>query len=374
MLKLPNLKYLGYRLLLIVIMAVSIPGFSGSKTIKVGVVDHVPFAMAVAGKPKGLAIDIWEVVAKQKNWKYEFTPVRKSLHEAFGDLNQGKIDVLIGAIPVDQRGLAIAEFSRPYFINKIGIVVKDSRKGFLDYMSTIFGFVSINAVLIVLLAFAVFSHIIWFLEKGYTVPESYFRGVLVSFWFALASFLIREKKPESFSRDKRPQEPLHYITRVIVFFWLIASTTILATLIASITSSLTMALSDTSKKYQVTDFRDKKVAMVEDTDFIIKRSFRMNPVIVPTFDDGLTLLNDNKVDAVIEDTPTARYKLRHESNKNFMITNVILGYNEYAFAFRKGSDLRRQFDITFDQLKSKDKVNEFCTHYLFMDGAMFCEL
>lgn len=362
------------RIIFILLLIISLPTLSAEKLIKVGIVNHIPFAMGIDNKPSGLAIDIWEDVAKKQDWHYQFTSVRKSLYEGFDDLKTGKVDVLIGAIPVDLRGLSFADFSRPYFINKVGLVVKDTHRTFWDYMVTIFNFISVDALLIIVFVFIAFSHIIWFLERGKTIPESYVKGVLVSFWFAFASFLLRERKPESFSSENPPREPLHYVTRIIVFFWLIASTTILATLVASITSSLTMALSDASKKYTIADFRNKNVAMVEDTDFTLKRSFNMNPILVPTFNDALRLLNKHKVFAIIDDIPTARYQLRNEANKDFMITNVILGYNEYVFAFRRGSDLRSQFDIAFDKLKSTNQISNLCTHYLFMDGAMFCEL
>ena len=362
------------RFIYLLMFFMTLPALSNAKPIRVGIVNHVPFAVVENNKPQGLAVDIWESVAKSLDWQYTFTPVRQNLHQGFEDLRTGKIDVLIGAIPVDERGLSFAEFSRPYFINKIGFIVKDTNQTFLDYMKTIFGFVSFKAILIVAMIFIIFSHLIWFFERGDTVPGSYCKGLLASFWFALTSFLIKEKKPEPFSRDKRPEVPIHYGTRIIIFFWFLASTTVLATLIASITSSLTMSLTDTSKKYTLSDFRNKKVAMVEDTDFIVKMAFSMNPVIVPTFEDAMNLLKEGKVMAVIEDTPTARYQLQKAEYQGYRISNVTLGYNEQAFAFPKHSKLRHQFDVAYDKLKSKGQIDEFCSRYLYMEGAMFCDL
>jgi polar amino acid transport system substrate-binding protein len=347
---------------------------SADEPLRVAIIDHTPFVMNANTKPLGMAIDIWQKIADKLKWNYRFIPQNQGLNQAIDDLREGKFDVLVGAIPVDKRGLRKIEFSRPYFINKIGLVVNDDNLGFWYYFSGLFNKIFANTFLIILCIYLAFIHLIWYLEKGISLPNKYVKGVMMSSWFALTSIIYQDWEMESFSKEKQPKTLGHFASRVAVTFWVIASTTVLATLLATIISSLTMSLVTEKKHYVLSEFEHKKVAIIQDADTLLAINFDMTPVKVTSFDKALELLKTNQVAAIIEDYPMANYYMKYRGKDKILLTGITLGYSEYAIAFKPNTKLKNQFDIALEKLKQKKALLSICASYVGKKTALFCDL
>lgn len=81
--------------------------------LKVGIFDDYPpyGFLDERGRPAGISIDLWRLVAKKLALKVEFTPARFA--DQLAGLKNSRFDSLAGVFPLAERG-SYADFSRPF--------------------------------------------------------------------------------------------------------------------------------------------------------------------------------------------------------------------------------------------------------------------
>jgi len=360
------------RFLLIFLILLSTPVFSqsastakpASTVVRVGYIQHSPFVVKQGSSIDGMTVDIWELIANKLNWKYQYELSARTLVSGFQALKDKKIDVLIGAVSVDSRGLEKISFSRPYFINRIGVIGRNENVTFWDYLSAFAKKVLNINLVIALLIFLLFCHILWLFERRHSMPESYLKGIGSALWLGFKSFVANES-----NGTKR------LAARLVLSVWLLLSVTTLATFTASITSALTMSLLSHSKAFSIGRIRGKHVAVIKSTiDTTLIDRLYVIPVYVPNLAKAVELLEAKKVFAVIDDLPSIRYYLHQHPSDRIGIAHEVLGYDEYAFAFRKNSPLLKPFDLMLDHVKTTFELKYICTRYVGPEGALLCDV
>ena len=170
---------------LLLFLLIPLHSLAAEKVLRVGVVPGEPFAIITNNQYRGIAIDIWELLAQNLNIKYQFVPMSEHTDDDVRQLAQGKVDLLIGPIIPTKERAALVDFTKPFYLNQIGIVVPAKKIPFfstlLDVLSTSFSWMALS----ILLLFLLYLHIFWFFErrKNYMgVQTSYWPGIKTAFW------------------------------------------------------------------------------------------------------------------------------------------------------------------------------------------------
>lgn len=75
---------------------------------------YPPFAFIKDEKPDGFDIDIAKEIAKRMEREFEIVPI--SWESIYEDVNEGKLDMIISAIPISTEKEKVVDFSDPYFV------------------------------------------------------------------------------------------------------------------------------------------------------------------------------------------------------------------------------------------------------------------
>ncbi|WVM91386.1 transporter substrate-binding domain-containing protein [Halopseudomonas pachastrellae] len=128
--------------------------------LRVGITEVPPFVIADGkGDWEGISIDLWRAIADRQGWEYEWQVMPFSdLLEA---VEQGEVDVVVGALTMTSEREAVFDFSHPFYQTGLSIGLPHSPKqGLLQSLKALFswGFLSvIGALALLLLVLALHS-------------------------------------------------------------------------------------------------------------------------------------------------------------------------------------------------------------------------
>jgi len=157
------------------------------KKLIVGVKEAPPFAIKTAeGNWTGISVELWRGVAEDLKLTYEWKEM--TLPELLDGLEQGRVDVGIGALTVTAEREEAFDFSHPFHSSGLGIAVK--RRGG-NQLLTILGrlvssdFLAVIATLALLLLAVGF--LVWVFERKRNADEfgaGRGKGLGAGFWWA----------------------------------------------------------------------------------------------------------------------------------------------------------------------------------------------
>lgn len=325
-----------------------------------------PFSYQYGKKIKGLSVDIWEQIAAEIGIKYRFIPMTESEDKALNQLNSGNLDALIGPVMVTHHYVNKASFSRPYFINKLGIIYKSRSESFWSVISAIFKetlfiifIFYIGMLTLFILLFYIFEYQLC--KKKQEPPPHFFHFIWPTIITLLSLNLVRKS---SSVHDK-----------VANVFWMLISLSFIAIFSAMISASLTISHSDISYSGQQ-NFRKlthQKVAIIKGTyaDYFTDR-LDIEKVYVPNYQSAIKMVEEGKVEAFIDNYATINYKHAHFKNKELFIKKMNIGTSEIAFAFRKEDPIIAKIDNILTKLQDSNKIRYTCLQYLKDNDAYFC--
>lgn len=329
--------------------------YAVESTLKVGVALGEPFAMTENNDFYGIAVDIWKLIAEEQNLKYQFVSVGEHIDSAVSSLASGKIDVLIGPIVPTLERSKLVDFMQPYYLNQIGLVVSLKEVGFLNAIVKLFNNTISTALLIFILLFVFYLHVYWYYERhtNPAVPKKYFEGIQKTFWMHTLDIDLGKI-------------PTHTFTKCIRFFWLALVTLFFSSITATLTSALTIALSEDYESYNsINDFSNKKIAVVVDTaPYTIAKSERLKIVPVNSRTDAFKLLLAGDVFAYADYYPTSvEYMNQNQLTEKLSMANYILAKDTFAFALPLNSPLRHPLNLKLLSKQSLNLIKPICAKY-----------
>lgn len=354
---------------LILLCLLPFPSLAVEKIYKVGVALGEPFVIARDGDYHGISVDIWKLLAIDQNLNYEFVEMGEHIDDSINALQVGNIDILIGPIVPTFERIKQVDFTQPYFLNQMGIVVPIKNVNFFRALGTIFEGNFKWVLLFFLIFFIVYIHIFWFYERKthyYNVNQNYADGILKVFWLHTLDI--------GFTRP-----PTHRHTRIIRFFWIVIVALFFTSITASITSALTIAVSKSFEPYDdLSDFENMKIAAVISTaphEVGIEKGLRIIPV--DNREVGIDLLLQNKVGGFIDYYSIADYYLKENKlHSKLMMANVIVQQDTFAFALPINSPLRIPLNLKLSSLQNYGLIKPICEKYFVQDSrsAQNCDI
>lgn len=337
-----------------------------AEPLKVGVILSPPFVTKQDKVYSGIAVEFWNHIAQglQQSYTYTDYPSDK-IEDAFKDLDRKKIDVLIGPLSLDEENFHYADFSFPYYIDKVvALIHKDYFHNlpslFRQMLRSLGGF-----IVTFFLVFGLYLSLLWYYERQYvpTIPTTYRKGLSYLFWTHFLSGWHTNDIPKS-------------IPGKMLLLFKTASFYVVFTLLAAVQFSyLTIAFSKWIDPIQTfSDLEKKNIGTVGNSRHLKKGSMLgLKVSLYPSLKEGIKDLSEGKVKVFVSDLSLADSYLKGRGKEDIYISHFILKYDLYAFAVSPGSPLLRKINEQILFLRRKDLPEKICKNYLEHE-VKACEL
>ncbi len=322
------------------------------KPLRVATKPLEPFVVKRNDRWAGFSIDLWDKIAQQLGWKYEWVEV-KTVTDQLAAVRVGSADLAMAGISITSEREAIVDFSHPYFNSGLQIMVSTqaNRSGvgvFTAYLSP--ALLEILGLALVFLI--VMAHLVWLVERGHNpeMPRAYLPGIWEAAWWALGTVGTLEYGDKS--------KPRTAWRRLFAMVWIALSIILIAQFTAAITASLTVQ--------QLTgiingpdDLPGKSVATVRGStaaQYLDKQQIGYVPV--EKIEDAYDLLATGNAQAVVYDAPVLLYYAANKGKGRVQMVGPIFEEETYGIALPTGSPLRKPINGILLKLKQDGTYQE----------------
>ncbi len=337
--------------------------------IKVAVMTNKPPFSFSTGKNTydGISIKMWQAIADHLGLNYRLIPTDMNYNEAVHAVHRKQFDVLVGPVSVTHERMKIVDYSRPYFLNKIGISVKKEKNSFARSFLAIFGETLVLMLISLAAGILIFSHFFWIAERKRSphISSRYSRGIIDSVWFMMVCFL----------RDVT-HEPATHTARFVLFVWLMLSVTFMTTIVAFVTSSLTYSISQQHSVFErYADLTNKKLTAEQGSINIqIIRRLGASAIPAKSLSSALELVQTGEVLGLVGDFYLMKDIIEKEQlTDSFQLLELILSHDEYAFVFPENSKLVKPVNLILTKLQDNGTASSVCQQFLGPQYAHSCE-
>jgi polar amino acid transport system substrate-binding protein len=309
-----------------------------ARTVHVAVRVLPPFVEQKDGSLTGFSVELWNAIAERLDVKTEFA-IAPDVHAQLAAVQGGGADVGVGAISVTAERELRYDFSQPILNGGLQILVRSERASvestaFQSLLSLLFSpqvlvWISIAIVLTIIPA-----HIVWFLERnqedGIVRSKNYIPGIFQAFYWGLGALATQA--------DAMPR---NWIARIVALLWMFTGIVFVAFYTAQLTANLTVQQFK-SEISGPADLPGKSVATIRaSTSESWLRTSGVKTVSFATTDEAFKALVDKRVDAFVFDAPVLQYYASHAGAGHVRAVGAVFHNEDYAFAFRNDSDLRK---------------------------------
>ena len=337
-------------------------GVGYAESLKVGIKPSEPWVMYDKNssvddrKPIGFSIDLWNKISKDlgRETEWVYYDSTSKLVEA---TKSGEIDAGISAITITSNRETDIDFSNSMY--ELGLQVMTDAENSSSSVLSIMGkeikkMMSLQAIIIFLLFLLATIHLRWFIdrkdEESDLFSKNYLSGIIDAFWWGI-TMLITWETPRSKG-----------LARTIDLMWHIVGILAVSILTAIVTASLTAQTLGGSIKSEK-DLAGKFVAAVStDAPRRYIEKIGANVVAVDSLDDGIKLLRDGKVEALVHDGPRLVYLAnkinKKEKKKVLLVSNFQFNPQNYGIIFPTESKLKEQVDRTLLRLREANGLEK----------------
>jgi polar amino acid transport system substrate-binding protein len=296
-----------------------------------------PFVLPKSDPPAGFSIDLWNEVARRMRVDFAWNVVL-SESELLKAIERGEADVAIAAITMTPGREKVVDFSHPYFDSGLQIMVRaQDESAFLTTLRLIpwraIGELFAAAIIILFLL----ANVLWLIERrrNRDFPTGYLRAIGEGLWGAMLIIATGEHG------DRNAPGVAKRVT--VASMWLIG-VVLIAQLTATVTSSQTLQRLQSNIRGP-NDLPGKTIASVPGSiagDYLTQRGVPF--VSVSYGPDGIRMLTEGEVQAVVFDAPTLQYWAARQGNAAVQVVGPIFRPEKYGIAVAEGSPLRKQIN------------------------------
>ncbi len=336
--------------------------------LKVGVIlQDKPFSWQESNKMyTGIAVDIFSHIAEELKWKYTFIPINPPLENVFDRVQKGEFDIIVGPISITHERYQKVDFSLPFFLNSLGIIVKrdDSKNIFFIMMNDIgekIGYIMpflLTYFFIIMICFYLIDNIKNFSWK----PRNILSKLGNAFWQTLVILIHPE-----FKESKR------IIKRIILLAWVLPSTIFFSMIVGSIVSTISVLESKKSYIYSLKkeDLVGKKLVTLKGNVTIAEgEKIGAMMIAVSSKEEGLKMVADGTVFGMTGDHIILENAVQTHPDLNITMSNINLRNDQLAFVFKKGFHGLDDFNEQLLFLQDEDFAIDICSRYIGNRGNL----
>lgn len=323
-----------------------------------------PFAFKTAdGTWTGISIDLWEEIAKQRRWEWEWkeAPNTNALVEMVA---KGEADVGIAAITMKPARAEVVDFSNSMYSAGLGIAVRAQAAGALSSLKTFLsgGFLKMIGGLFVILL--IVGTLIWLFERRSNSEqfERDARGVFSGIWWSAVTMTTvgyGDKAPRSMAG------------RIVGLLWMFAGVVMISSFTAVVASTLTTRQIASTVRGEEDLPRVRVGAKTGEAPFDFLETKGIRPVAFESIPEGLKALVSNQIDAFVHDQPVLKYELLEDPSLGdvLQVLPEPMQEEEYGIAVTPTqppyrNTVRDQINAALLQLKTSGRFKEIENRYL----------
>jgi polar amino acid transport system substrate-binding protein len=319
--------------------------------------DAAPFSyQAPDGSWKGLAVEMWDLVARQLHLDSRFTGMSRS--ELIDAVSGGQARFGIGSLSITAERLQRMDFSAPIHVTGVAILVPyvpRSAWGVVRDALLSATFLRIVAGLLALLA--VVGTIFWIIERRYN-PD--FSGTTIQAWGSGVWLSIVTMSTVGYG-DKAPRT---LGGRVVAALWMFVSIMLISIFTGTVATLLTVERIGP----RVGGFEDlgrARVACVGASAAAqLLADRRLTAKSYPDLNQALQALVDGQADALVHDRALLAAVLNERPDLRVRILLGTVRLEYYAFAMRPDEPLRRSINLAIAQILDSEQWNRLRFDYL----------
>lgn len=333
--------------------------FAQNQSLMVGTKITEPFVIQNNyGEWSGISFDLWKLVAKDLNIKYEVKSY--NLEGLINAVAENEIDIAVSPLTITAEREKMFDFTHSYFTAGLSIAVPNkSNNSWFNTARNIFSIQFFEVVLIVTIVLFIVGFLVWLLERKKNKAEfgdGFSRGLGSSFWWAAVTMTTvgyGDKSPKSAGG------------RIIAIIWMFAGLIMISGFTAAIASALTVDKLDVGIN-SLADLNNVRVGTVRSSsseEYLSQNGISF--ITTKSIEHGFSLIEDKQIDAFVYDAPLLKYfvKSKNISNK-FRILPIILDPINYAFALPANSELRESINRVLLREIDKKEWKTLVVRYL----------
>ena len=333
--------------------------YPSSELLVVGTKVAAPFSMKDKdGNWEGISIELWDLIAKRLDIRYKLEE-QASLNQLLEKVSNNSLDVSIAAITITAQREKKLDFTHSYYSTGLSIAIP--KKNSNDIFTILKGFFSYKMFFLIFtlgLVLLFMGTVIWIIERKKNPDnfhENFIKGISGGIWWAAVTMTTVGYG------DKTPKTPGG---RLIALLWMFTSLLLVSSIIAGVSSSLTVAKLD----YLISspeDLARGKIASIEHSisDNYLKER-RIYPKYYKDVTSGLTAIKNAKVDAMVYDTPLLQYLIKEKFSDDIIVTDARFEGQNYAIVLPENSPLRESINRVMLEIIHTHQWDEIQHKYL----------
>ncbi|WP_121067481.1 transporter substrate-binding domain-containing protein [Chachezhania antarctica] len=328
-----------------------------TEPLRIAVHDSPPFVMIENGQNSGLAIDLWEKVARELGYQFEYQEF-ETIRSMIDATAAAEVDVAVTNLTVTEARAERIDFSQPWYDSGLRIMVSDDRGSTLQKLFVGLrdsGFLRAYAWLA--FALLVASLAFTFFDRKYDkdFPEKFQDGFAESFYTVMT--VATSGKP-----PKR-KNLFGWLGRMWQGLWLVCGVMV----VAFVTSTVTSVMTTLSIKNDIRSVMDLPGLYVGVSEGSSAEEFAEANGITTISFSGIrastqALLN-GEIQAIIGDKPVLEYYTKRNSDQPLTVVGAVFNPEKYAFALPQGSDLRKPITVEIVGARQDGEVQDMATRY-----------
>lgn len=309
-------------------------GSAVAAPLTVAVKEAPPFSHKGAdGEWSGISIELWRDIASELDLEYELHET--TLDDMIAGVADGRYDVAVAALTVTAEREAIIDFTHPFHTTGLAIAVSSKHEPYWwGIVDTVFSWAFLQVIAVLATMQLLVGTLVWLLERKANpeqFPDRTIGGVASGFWWAIVTMTTvgyGDKTPKSIAG------------RGVALLWMLASVVIIASVTATIASSLTVERLDARIRGPEDLHRFEVGAIQATTGAAFLRDEKIVSHSYADADEALDALIGGQIDALVWDAPLLAATVADRPELAIELVPGVFQRQDYAIAVGEGSDLR----------------------------------
>ncbi len=335
------------------------PTETASNILRVGLAGSEPFVVDRPTGFEGISVEIWQAVADQTGTRYRFQHYA-SVPEALSALMSGAVDAVVGPVSVTATRARSALFSQPYFQSSLSILSSTEEQSIWQRVQPFFSIPFFIAIAVLLFVLVIVGTLIWLAERRVSeneFPDTPMAGIGNGVWLAIVTMT---------TVGYGDRVPKTFLGRLVAGTWMIISLITATSLIAGITTTLTLTGMRTNVVSSAEQLNKRRVAVEANSPAEqFARRYGAQIVTVASIQQGYELIGKHQADAMVFDRPQLLYFTTLQRHATESVSKAEYDHQAYAFAFSMSSQqLVHNVNITLLRLEESGRVDRIVKEWL----------
>jgi len=312
--------------------------------------------MVADGRPVGMAVDLWESIAANQNFKFRYQNYN-SLKEIVDATESYEIDIAVTNLTITEERAQAIDFTHPWYDAGLRIMISDDSR---TTTSELFqglkdaGHLSAYIWLLIVIVLVTLGFTIFDRKFDKEFPRKWREGLAESFYAVMVIATTGNLKRKNL---------FGWVGKIFSAFWLVVGIVILAYLTSSITSVMTtLSLSDEINGWH--DLNDKEVGVLLGSvaeDFVKEKGF--NYVSYSHTAEAITSLKAKNIDAIVGDAPVLEFYDFNQSNEPVKVVGKLFEPDKYGFGLSRNDTLTKSLTIEILKAQESGHLEELRLRY-----------